>query len=147
MSPRRNHRRFTAALLASVVAVVGLFAVGAPGGSAQTIYPTPPPACDNNFTVKKVVVTPKGAVKITVNLPGPGTLSAQNGKGIKSKTKTADAAGPFTIAVTLNAKSQKTLKRTGRVKIKVKLVYTPQACSGPSVPKSKTIVVTVHRKT
>jgi hypothetical protein len=79
-----------------------------------------------------------GTAKLSVGVPGAGTLTA-SGKGVvKAQRK---ATGPTTLKLTVKAKgkAKKKLSATGKVKVKVKLVFQPE--NGAPVTKTKSIVL------
>ena len=79
-----------------------------------------------------------GTAKLSVGVPGAGTLTA-SGKGVvKAQRK---ATGPKTLKLTIKAKgkAKKKLNSTGKAKVKVKLVFKPE--NGAPVTKTKSIVL------
>jgi hypothetical protein len=110
--------------------------------NVQAVVATQP---SNQFSFNKLVRNKaKGTAKLPVQVPGPGTL-ALTGKGVKVQraggearvSRAVKAAG--TVKLTINAKGAKkaTLKETGKVKVKVKVTYTPSG-DVPGVPKTLT---------
>jgi hypothetical protein len=79
-----------------------------------------------------------GTAKLSVGVPGAGTLTA-SGKGVvKAQRK---ATGPTTLKLTIKSKgkAKKKLAKTGKAKVKVKLVFQPE--NGAPVTKTKSIVL------
>jgi hypothetical protein len=76
----------------------------------------------------------KGTAKLTVDVPGPGTVSL-GGKGVKAQrprsgeritaAKAVTEAGTVTFPIKAKGKKKSKLKSTGKVKLKVKVTYTP----------------------
>jgi hypothetical protein len=79
-----------------------------------------------------------GTAKLSVGVPGAGTLTA-SGKGIVKAKRTAK--GPKTLKVTIKAKgkAKKKLASIGKAKVKVKLVFKPE--NGAPVTKTKSITL------
>ena len=97
-------------LIAAVTAVVGLLPAGAAAATCPPGQMGTPPYCQNEppkTTPPAVVSTGNevsGAVKVTLSVPGPGTVKLQ-GKAIKGITVKVGANGKVTV----------TLKPTGKV--------------------------------
>lgn len=73
----------------------------------------------------------KGTATLSFNLPNPGELSA-SGKGVKSAgaagavaSVTVPNAGPAELVVKSKGKKRRQLNRAGKVKLRVKVTYTP----------------------
>jgi hypothetical protein len=79
-------------------------------------------------------------VALRVTVPGPGTLSATAKKMAKAKG-TAKAAGPVKLMLKLTSAGKKELKKKGRLKVKVKIVYTPTGGSPGTTTKTVTFKV------
>lgn len=109
------------------------------GGTA----PTPPGGgVSNAFSFGKVKLnTKKGTASLPVVVPGAGKLSLKRGK-VVGRTANPSAAGTVRLAIKARGKAAKTLKRKGKVKVKVSVSYTPNG--GTKLTKSKTI--TLKRK-
>jgi hypothetical protein len=87
---------------------------------AATLDPT------NTFTLGSIVLNKsKGTAAIAVTVSNPGKVSV-SGKGLKKASKTAAFAGQI-VALKLKAsgKQQKTLNKSGKVKVKAKISFTP----------------------
>lgn len=126
--------------------------------------PPPPPAPPSNeFSVGPKVKFKNGGTKatITVNVPGPGTLSAgQQGATasasaassrmafLKAKGKkkalivptsvTATAAGPVTVTVKLTGPAKKVLAKKRKLTVSVALTFTPTGGSPATQVKTLT---------
>jgi hypothetical protein len=75
----------------------------------------------SRFTLGKPVANPAaGTARLTVTLPGPGTLVV-SGKGLRTVRSAAPHNGPVTVVV----RPAKQLKRAGRLKVKANIAYTP----------------------
>ena len=89
---------------------------------------TPPPPANpppNHFKIGKAKVDKKkGTAKLTVGVPGPGSLSLK-GKGLKKAKTTAKAAGSVKLPVKPSGATTRKLKRNGKAKIKAKVTFTP----------------------
>lgn len=79
-----------------------------------------------------------GTAKLSVGVPGAGTLTA-SGKGIVKVQR--KASGPATLKLTIKSKgkAKKKLNTTGKAKVKVKLVFKPS--NGAQVTQTKSIVL------
>jgi hypothetical protein len=66
----------------------------------------------------------KGTAKLTLVLPGPGSVGLA-GKGVKKVTKPAKAAGNLSVPIASAGKAKATLARTGSVKLTLKITFTP----------------------
>ncbi len=84
----------------------------------------------NAFTLGKTRLNrKKGTLKLTVNVPNPGTLQV-SGKGVKalaarSATTTVDAPGAFSLLIKTKGGKRKMLNRAGKVRLKVAITYAP----------------------
>ena len=86
----------------------------------------------NSFSLGKVKDNrSNGTATLTLDLPGPGTLSL-SGKGVKAQ-RTGRAArssravngGVVQLPIKAKGKAKRNLNRTGKVKVKVSITYTP----------------------
>jgi hypothetical protein len=73
----------------------------------------------------------KGTVILTVDVPGPGTLSLA-GSGVKTErfggaaaSKAVNSAGPVKLLVRPKGKTKHKLAKTGKAKVKISVTYTP----------------------
>ena len=90
----------------------------------------------NNFTFGKLKRNKKrGTAKLTVQVPGPGTLTL-TGKGLVKQrpggdlrtgdqARTVTAAGPAKLKIKPKGKKKSKLVNTGKVKVKAKVTFTP----------------------
>jgi hypothetical protein len=103
----------------------------------------------NKIDIGKVV-TDKGAgtAIIVIKVPGPGTLTLA-GAGVKSlgtarAPKVAkvrvDGAGKVRLRFTAKGKAKRLLNRTGRVRLKVKVTYTPAGGDANRDTKTVTLI-------
>jgi hypothetical protein len=105
---------------------------GTGGGGSGTSTPLPvtpppiaPPVPPNKFGYGKVKLNKaKGTAKLTLVLPGPGSVGLA-GKGVKKVVKPAKAAGNLSIPIVALGKAKATLARTGMVKLALKISFTP----------------------
>lgn len=102
---------------------------GACAGTACALTMNGPKSVAANFTAFKFGQKvkrnkKKGTAVLTVNVGGPGTL-AVSGKKIKKRSKTAATAGNVKVPILPKGKAVKALRRTGKAKVQVQLVYTP----------------------
>ena len=76
----------------------------------------------------------KGTAKLTVAVPGPGTVTL-GGKGVKAQrprsgeritaAKAVTEAGTVTLPIKAKGRKKQKLSSTGKVKVKVNVTYTP----------------------
>jgi hypothetical protein len=84
----------------------------------------------NAFTLGKPKLNKKrGTAKLPVTVPGAGNLTLA-GKGVVKQrpalaSRAVSAAGTVKLLVKSKGKKKRTLDRTGNVKVKVKVTYTP----------------------
>jgi dipeptidyl aminopeptidase/acylaminoacyl peptidase len=105
---------------------------GTAGGGGGSSSPAPvappliaPPKPSNKIGFGKVKLNKsKGTAKLTLVLPGPGSV-ALAGKGVKKGTKPVKAAGNLTLPIAATGKAKATLARTGTVKLALKITFTP----------------------
>lgn len=98
---------------------------GGGGGSSTPPAPTAPPKPSNKIGFGKVKLNKvKGTAKLTLVLPGPGTVGL-SGKGMKKVAKSAKTAGKLSIPIVALGKAKATLAQTGTVKLVLKLSFTP----------------------
>ncbi|MDX6582462.1 MAG: hypothetical protein QOI10_1646 [Solirubrobacterales bacterium] len=100
-------------------------------GSSNPPPPNPP---SNEFSFGKLKRdTHAGTAKLTVDVPGPGTL-ALSGSGIvrirdrateRAPRQTVGAAGSVKLKIKARGKARKRLKRHGSAKLEAKVTYTP----------------------
>jgi hypothetical protein len=98
---------------------------------AATLF-APSPAPSNAFTFGSLKRnTHNGTATVAVNVPGPGTLSL-TGKGVKTQraggavtSKSVTAAGVVKLLIKARGAAKRKLNRTGKMKVKVKVTFTP----------------------
>jgi Ca2+-binding RTX toxin-like protein len=91
----------------------------------------------NDFSFGKVKKNKRnGTAKLTVDVPGPGTLDL-TGKRLKPASNQAGDAGKVKLTVKAKGKKKRKLNRTGRVKVKPAVTYTPTG--GTSNTQSKKV--------
>jgi hypothetical protein len=78
---------------------------------------------------RKVV---KGSLEVRVSLTGPGRVTVSGG-GLRSVTKSPAKAGTLTIAVPLTAAARRSLKAKHKLKLSVRVGFTPRVGAGSSV--------------
>lgn len=101
---------------------------------------------DRNFSFGKLRRNKKrGTAKLTVTVPGPGTL-ALVGKGLvrqrpgvalrttNALAKTVNAAGPVKLKIKPKGNKKRRLDSTGAANVKAKVTYTPTG----GLPNTKT---------
>jgi hypothetical protein len=81
----------------------------------------------------------KGTATLVANTPGPGTLGL-SGKGVKSATANPKAAGLVTLTVKATGKAASKLAKTGKVKVKVSVTFTPAGGSPSTQAKTVKLV-------
>lgn len=87
--------------------------------------PIAPPQPSNKFGFGRVKLNKaKGTAKLTLVLPGPGSVGLA-GKGVKKVAKPAKAAGNLSIPIAATGKAKAILARTGTVKLALKITFTP----------------------
>lgn len=123
--------------------------------------PGAPPPPSNVFTVgSSITFGANGTATVTVVVPGPGVLTASDGsiagtsrataaqkkkakkKALIATTKvTATKAGPVKIKIKPTAAGKKVLRSKGRLRVKVRLTFTPTNGAPRSQVKSVTLKV------
>ncbi len=80
----------------------------------------------------------KGTALLAIKVPGPGKLSVY-GAGVKPVKRTVKKAGVVTVPIRAIGRALKTLKETGKVKLVVKIAFTPTG--GKKTIRTKTVVL------
>jgi hypothetical protein len=93
-------------------------------GAYELAPPRPPRQACEDFTIGNLKRKRNGSGKLTVTVPGSGNLTAA-GKGLKSTGTTAAAAGALVLTLKATGKARRALSNGGKVKLKVKLSWTP----------------------
>lgn len=93
-------------------------------------------ASSQNVTFGKLKRLGNGTAKLTVTLPGPGTL-VLGGKGVKgaSAQVAASSAGTLTLRIKATGKAKKTLNAHGKVTVKASFTYTAAGASPSTTTK------------
>lgn len=99
----------------------------AAGTDSISIQSTPP---SNAFTLGKLALNKKkGSAKLSVKVPGGGTLKVadvkKSKKRIKAKTVHAGAAGTVKLPLQPTKSARGILEDKGKLKVKVKVTFTP----------------------
>jgi hypothetical protein len=143
-----------------IAASYGGDAAHSTSNGAATLTVTSPPS--NNFTIPPRVRCTRACHKILVKItvPGPGTVSAQdattgskprllrsakkkkNRASIKPVKTTVTKAGVVRLKLQPTTAGNKTLKRKHKLKVTVRVTFTPAG----GTPKSMTVIVTFKRK-
>jgi hypothetical protein len=96
-----------------------------PGGADKSVNVSAVVSPSNTFTLSKNYAKKNGTGTIFAVVPNPGAL-VTSGKGVKAGgPRTATAPGTVTIPVRAQGKKRKKLVRTGAVKVKANVTYTP----------------------
>jgi hypothetical protein len=85
----------------------------------------------------------RGTARLAVEVPGPGKLTL-TGKGIAKTTASADRAGTFNLTIKPRGKARRTLAKTGSLKAKLSVSFTPTG--GTTSEKQKTIKLLERRR-
>lgn len=121
------------------------YPTGGPGSAVASRYIAdfekpnvgPPAPPSNSFSFGKVALNKKaGTAKLTVKVPGPGTL-VLSGKTVVKRRGAPKQAGSRKLLVKAKGKAKRKLNSAGKVKVKVKVAYTP--AGGTVRTKTKTI--------
>jgi uncharacterized delta-60 repeat protein len=121
------------------------YPTGGPGSAVASRYIAdveksnvgPPAPPSNSFSFGKVALNKRaGTAKLTVKVPGPGTL-VLSGKTVVKQHAAPKRAGSPKLLVKAKGKAKRKLNSAGKVKVKVKVVYTP--VGGTVRTKTKTI--------
>jgi hypothetical protein len=82
----------------------------------------------------------KGTAKLSVEVPGAGTVTLSGKKVAKQKGKrSATSPGTVKLAVKAKGKAKKTLNKKGKAKVKASVQFTPPGGSGGSQTKTLTL--------
>ena len=114
------------------------------GTDSVAIQSTPP---SNAITLGKVKLNKKnGSAKLTVTVPGAGSLKVadvkKKKKRVKAKTLTATAAGAVKLSLQPTGSAKKTLQEKGKLKLKVKVTFTPTG--GLAATQQKTLTLKLN---
>jgi ABC-type phosphate transport system substrate-binding protein len=116
-----------------------------PGGNTPVV--TPPPAAISNAVTLASSRVSGTTIRLSLQLPGAGKLSIASstkpakGKAIKLTTKnvTVTKSGAQTITVSLSSKAKKALKKDKKLKVTLKITYTPTGGKAKTITKSVTV--------
>jgi hypothetical protein len=126
--------------------------------------PGPPPPPSNVFTVgSSITFGANGTATVTVVVPGPGVVTASDGsasaasvrariaakkkKALIATTKViATKAGPVKVKIKPSKAGKKILRRKGRLRVKVRLTFTPTNGVARSQVKSVTLKIKKKRR-
>lgn len=78
-----------------------------------------------------------GTAKLTVKVPGAGSLKLAKSKGLKADRERADAKGKEKLKLEPRGKFEKRLAGRGKAKVRAKVTYKPDG--GPSSTKAKQV--------
>jgi hypothetical protein len=115
-------------------------------GPGATVVPPPPAAVSNKFTISSARVSGT-SIRVSLQLPGAGKVvvasstKPKKGKAITlaAKTVTAARSGTQTVTVALSAKAKKALKKDKKLKVTLKVTFTPAGGSANTVSKAVTV--------
>ena len=123
-----------------------IFNTGLDGVSITSTPPPPPPPPVNDIARGKLTLNKKkGTGKLTINVPGPGSLKSVDArkakKRVKGKVLNPAAAGVVKVPLLPTKAGQKALGAKGRLKVKLKVTFTPAG----GVPNTETFTVTLKK--
>ncbi len=113
----------------------------------QTTTTTPPPAAISNaFTLASARVSGT-TIRLSLQLPGAGKIAVasstkpKKGKAIKlaAKAVTVTKSGAQTVTVSLSSKAKRALKSDKKLKVSLKITYTPTGGTAKTITKSVTV--------
>ena len=113
-----------------------------PGGTTSP----PPAAVSDAFTIASTRVSGT-SIRIALQLPGAGKVSVasstkpKKGAAIKlaTKTLTASGSGAQNITVSLTSAAKKALKKDKKLKVTLKITYSPTGGAAKTLTKSVTV--------
>ena len=100
----------------------------------------------NAFAVSSIVVSKKGAIVVTLQLPSGGSLAtvASRGRVVFARKKATGKAGVFKVTLKPTKKALAKLKKSKRLKLTVKVTFVP--AGGRAVTVKRAITVRAPRK-
>lgn len=99
-------------------------------GAYELAPPQPPLLACQTFAIGKLELNKKkGTARLTVNVPGSGSLQG-SGKGLKTTSAGPTAAGNVTLSLKATGKARRKLSNSGKAKLNVKLTWTPTGGTG-----------------
>jgi hypothetical protein len=102
-------------------------------GKAGVAKPTPKP----RISVVKSSFT-RSVIRVTVRVTGRGRMRA-SGSRVLTTTRNASAIGSYTLSVPLSKKTRSAIRRRQRVKVSVKVSFTPPFRAAVSTKLSRTL--------
>ncbi len=124
-------------------------ATGGGGGGGTT----PPPAAPSNaFTLSSARVSGL-AIRLSLQLPGAGKVTVtsstkpKRGKTITlaAKSLTVTKSGAQTLSISLSAKAKSALKRDKKLKVTLKITFTPTGGTAKTTTKTVTVKQTAKK--
>ena len=115
---------------------------GNTGGAARASWTVElaAPAPSNEFRFGKLSKNRRrGTAKLAVLVPGAGLLKLR-GKGARTATRPAAAAGTLSLPVVVKGKATKQLAAKGSTRIRVEVTFTPTG--GASLSHSRSVTLT-----
>jgi len=111
--------------------------VAAPPGNAG---PTPPaPSPSDAFKLGRLHrAKRRGIARLAVWAPGPGTVLLR-GKGVRTVERAATGARRLTLLVRLKRGAIAVLKRRGRLRVRVRVTFSPDAGAPETLARSLTL--------
>jgi sugar lactone lactonase YvrE len=107
--------------------------------------PCTPPAPSNEFKIGKLKLNRKrGTATLLVEVPGAGTVLLR-GKGLRRVTRSARRAGRILLPVRPVGRFKRRLDRTGVVRLRALLTYTPTGGSAATQAKKLALRKTLRR--
>jgi hypothetical protein len=103
--------------------------------TSSAVVTIAPSEADNRFTVGEVKRLKNGSARVTVTIPNPGTLTAEDAgpkELLKPTSVDASNVGDNTITLKPAKKAKRKLKRGKKVKLTAELTYTPDRGSANS---------------
>ena len=98
--------------------------------------------------MSSIVVSKKGAIVVSLQLPSAGSVSATASRGrlvyVRKKGLTGKAAGVFKVTLKPRRKALAKLKRSKRLKLTVKVTFVP--AGGKAVTVKRKLTVKAPRK-
>jgi hypothetical protein len=107
---------------------------------------TPSAAPSNGFKIGKLKLNKKkGTATLLVQVPGAGTLELR-GKGLRKVTRSSRGADKIQLPVKSVGKAKRKLVKTGVVKLRAILTFTPTGGTAATQSKKLTLKKTLRRK-
>jgi hypothetical protein len=110
-------------------------AAGTPPGTVSPVTPISTKVSNEFIFGKLKLNKKKGTAKLIVQVPGAGSL-VLGGKGVKKSKASAKGAGTVKLPVVSAAKAMKRLTELGKVKLTLKVTFTP-AGGAPNTESKK----------